>query len=66
MKKTSSNPPQPLNEMVLKSDSFTYHEYCLIREGLFFLEQRPRKRDLRDLIIKLDRLFLPLAQSHQP
>ncbi len=60
MKKPILSIKPPLNELVITSDSFTYHEYSLIREGLLFLEERPRPRDLRNLIRKLDGLFLPL------
>lgn len=65
MNKPDISTPAPI-ELVITSDTFTFHEYCLIREGLFFLEQRPRPRDLRDLLQKLDRLFLPLRRCVRP
>ena len=63
MKNQDYTKPQPLNELEITRDTFTFEEYATIREALFFLENRPRPRNLRNLIMKLDRLFLPLQNS---
>jgi hypothetical protein len=65
MNKNRLNTNTSTDEQVITSDSFTYHEYRLIREGLLFMETRPRPSDLRNLIIKLDRLFLHVGQCEQ-
>lgn len=64
MKKNPVSTIEPQEELELSSESFSYKEYSLLREGLLFLEQRPRPRDLKNLIHKLDRLFLPLWRRH--
>jgi hypothetical protein len=63
MEKPTLHTPQPLNELQITGDTFTFEEYAIIREALFFLENRPRPRNLRNLIYKLDKLFLPLLDS---